>query len=257
MSNFTRVPRLLLTNDDGIEAQGLSILKEIAQELADEVWVIAPEHDQSGTGQSISLHEPLRGWQRGERSWAVDGTPADCVAMALSHFMTDARPNFVLSGINSGSNIGDEVSLSGTLGGAFTGSMLGIPSIAISQAYGVSRKDIRWDTAKTITSKMLKHFLTHGWQKDTCLSINIPNSPLDKIKKFSWARSAKKNIANIHVDARTDHRDQNYFWLTLAERAVAAEDNTDIAILSRNEVAVTCLGTDRSIAVTEPSIIFE
>src|ERR1700722_20117106 len=120
MSNSIRVPRLLLTNDDGIDAPGLKALIDIAHGMADEVWVIAPEHDQSGTGQSISLHQPLRGWPRGAQSWAIDGTPADCVAMAVSHFMVHARPSFILSGINAGANIGDEVNLSGTLGAAFT-----------------------------------------------------------------------------------------------------------------------------------------
>ncbi len=257
MPNSIRVPRLLLTNDDGIDAPGLKALIQIAQDIAEEVWVIAPEHDQSGTGQSISLHQPLRGWPRGERSWAIDGTPADCVAMAVSHFMAKARPSFILSGINAGANVGDEINLSGTLGAAFTGLMLNIPSIAISQAYGTSRQDIRWDTAQAIAPKLLRYFLTHAWHKDTCLSINIPDCDANLIKGFRWARSAINNIANIHIDERDDHREQKYFWLTLERRDHEPDNNSDAAILENNQVAVTCLGSNRSITVDEPWHPFE
>jgi len=116
MSSPIRLPRLLLTNDDGFDAPGLAVLADVAHELSDEVWIVAPEHDQSGTGQSLSIHSPLRCWPRGERRWAVTGTPADCVGIALSHLMGGKKPSFILSGVNAGANVGDEVSLSGTLG---------------------------------------------------------------------------------------------------------------------------------------------
>lgn len=255
MKSPLRLPRILLTNDDGFDAPGLGVLIEVAKEFTDEIWVIAPEHDQSGTGQSISVHNPLRIWPRGEKRWAVTGTPADCVAIAVAHLMGDKRPSLILSGINAGANVGDEVGLSGTLGAAFTGLMLGIPSIAISQDC-VTRQTTKWDTARAIAPKMLNHFLLHGWRKETCLSINIPDLPAKDISGFSWARQCHKNLAGFHIDKREDHREQNYYWLTLVDRTPAHKESSDYTILERGEVSVAVLGQDRSHDVMEPSVSF-
>ena len=127
--------RILLTNDDGIDAPGLAILEAIAAELAREVWVVAPEHDQSGVSHAISLHHALRVSQQGERRFGITGTPGDCAVMGICHLMTDAPPQLLLSGVNRGLNLGMETVFSGTVGGAMTGMMLGVPSIALSQAY--------------------------------------------------------------------------------------------------------------------------
>jgi 5'-nucleotidase len=256
MKSPLRLPRILLTNDDGMDAPGLGVLIEIAKEFTDEIWVVAPEHDQSGTGQSLSIHNPLRIWPRGDKRWAVTGTPGDCVALAVSQLMGDKRPSLILSGVNAGSNIGDEVGLSGTLGAAFTGLMLGIPSIAISQDC-VTRPAARWDTTRAIVPKLLNHFLLQGWRKETCLSINIPDLPAKEISGFSWARQSQKNIAGFHIEKREDHRQQSYYWLSLVERAPALKDASDYTILQRGEVAVTVLGQDRSHDVIEPSVIFD
>jgi len=256
MKTPLRLPRLLLTNDDGFDAPGLAVLIEVAREFADDIWVIAPEHDESGTGQSISFHHPLRCLSRGEQQWAVSGTPADCVGIALGHFMVDKKPSLILSGINAGSNVGDEVNLSGTLGAAFTGLMLGIPSIAFSQDF-TTRAKVRWDTAKTVTQKMLTYFLTHGWRKETCLSVNIPDLPAKEITGFSWAQPCQKNIVGIHVDKREDQRNKDYFWLSTIDKAPVAKKQSDYSILQRGEVAVTVFGQDRSLETGEPSIIFD
>ena len=217
MTSSTRLPRILLTNDDGINAPGLALLEEIAREFSDEVWVVAPEHDQSGRGQSITLTHPLRSLECGERRWAISGTPADCVVMALFHLMADARPSVILSGVNAGANMGDEVNLSGTLGAAFTSLMFGVPSLGISQAF-TSRKNINWKTASAIVPKMLRHFLAQGWPADKCLSINIPDRPAEAITGFSWARQSQKNIVAIEADRREDQREGLYYWLKVIRR---------------------------------------
>ncbi|MBV8088616.1 MAG: 5'/3'-nucleotidase SurE, partial [Alphaproteobacteria bacterium] len=125
--------RILLTNDDGIEAPGLAVLEQIARELAREIWVVAPEHDQSGVSHAVSLHHPIRVSERGPRRFAITGTPGDCAVMGVCHLMRDARPDLLLCGVNRGANLGMETVFSGTVGGAMTGMMLGIPSIALSQ----------------------------------------------------------------------------------------------------------------------------
>ena len=140
--------RILLTNDDGINSPGLHALREIALQLSDDVWVVAPETNQSGASHSLSLHEPLRMRQVDERAFAVRGTPTDSVIMGVRHVLKDKTPDLVLSGINRGANMAEDVTYSGTIAGAFEGTILGIRSIALSQAFGFeSAKAVRWQTA--------------------------------------------------------------------------------------------------------------
>lgn len=249
-----RLPRLLLTNDDGFDAPGLAVLIDIAQEFAKEVWVLAPAHDQSGTSQGITLNEPLRCFPRGSKRWAVNGTGADCVALALTHFMAQSPPALILSGINSDTNLGDEVNLSGTVGAAFMGLTLGIPSIAFHQA-GVKLNGARWQTARAIVPKVLAHLLRTGWRRETCLSVNLPDLPPESITRLSWTRQAQRNIAGIGVRAER-HRQQDYFWLSLHTKEPDKKGNTDHACVMRGEVAVTALALDRSVEITSPPVAF-
>ncbi len=198
----------------------------------------------------------MRCFPRGDKCWAVAGTPADCVGLAVAHLMADKKPSLILSGVNAGSNVGDEISLSGTLGAAFTGLLLGIPSIAISQNCR-TRPETKWETTQAILPKILHHFLVHGWRKETCLSINIPDLPAKEITGFSWGQQSQKNIVGIHIEKREDRRQQDYYWLSLVDKAPAAKNHNDYTILQRGEVAVTALGHERSIDVSEPSVIFD
>lgn len=247
--------RILLTNDDGISAPGLAVLEEIARELSDDVWVVAPEHDQSGTGQSLTLTNPLRASPQGKQRWAVSGTPADCVSMALSHFMKDAKPSLLLSGINSGANVGEEVNLSGTLGAVFTGLMFDIPSIGLSQAF-ITRKNINWAAARSIAPKVLRYFLKQGWPQDTCLSINIPDRPAETIKGFSWAQQSRRNITAIQANEREDQREGMYYWLKVIRETPQDGTSKDCSILEHGEVTVTALKLDRSVATSESFVPF-
>src|ERR1700744_6284857 len=168
------VPRVLLTNDDGIDAPGLAALEAVAAEIAEEVWVVAPEHDQSGTSHSISLHSPLRVSQQGERRFGVAGTPGDCVVMAVRHLMRDAPPALVLSGINRGGNLGVETMFSGTVGAAMTGLLLGLPSIALSQTFS-NASHVRWDTARALAPGVIRQLLAISHDAPTCLNVNFPD----------------------------------------------------------------------------------
>lgn len=247
-----------MTNDDGFDAPGLALLAELAQEFAQEVWMVAPAYDQSGTGQSLSLHDPVRCAERGERRWAVEGTPADCVAVAINHFMADARPSLVLSGINSGGNLGDDLNMSGTAGAAFMALMLGVPAIGISQDYSISREETPWETSRVVVPKVLRHLLAEGWRKETCLSVNIPDAPPEAIKGFSWARQGQKNVSGVTVEKRVSPRSGDYFWLQIERKpSPVVAPNSDYAVLKRNDVAVTVLGLDRSVECAKPSVRFD
>ncbi len=143
--------RILITNDDGIHAPGLSVLERIAAKLSDDVLVVAPEYDQSGVAHSLSLNDPLRLRKISERRFAVKGTPTDCIIMGVRSIMQGERPDLVLSGVNRGQNIADDITYSGTVAGAMEGTMLGIPSIALSQCYGPEGHDaMHWDCAETM-----------------------------------------------------------------------------------------------------------
>src|ERR671937_1934235 len=141
--------RILCTNDDGIHAPGLKIVEQIARALSDDVWIVAPELDQSGVSHSLSLNDPLRLREIGPRHYAVKGTPTDCVIMAARYVVCEPGPDLVLSGVNRGQNVAEDVTYSGTIAGAMEGTILGIPSMALSQVYGPAGRDaVRWDCAE-------------------------------------------------------------------------------------------------------------
>src|SRR6266436_245332 len=152
--------RILVTNDDGIHAEGLDVCEKIARELSDDIWVIAPEYDQSGVSHSLSLNDPLRLREIGKRHFAVRGTPTDCVIMGARHILKDHPPDLVLAGVNRGRNAGEDVIYSGTVAGAVEGTILGIPSLALSQAYkSRSGNPPYWSTAVKFGPDIIKRVL--------------------------------------------------------------------------------------------------
>ena len=160
--------RVLVTNDDGIHAPGLKTLEAIARALSDDVWVVAPETDQSGVAHSLSLNDPLRLREISDRHFAVKGTPTDCVIMGVRHVLKDKLPDLVLSGVNRGANLAEDVTYSGTIAGAFEGSILGIRSMALSQAFGLDKtsKGIRWQTALAHGPRLIRTVRGHGFLLD-------------------------------------------------------------------------------------------
>src|SRR5436190_16602270 len=168
--------RILITNDDGIHAEGLDVCAEIGRALSEDVWVIAPEYDQSGVAHSLSLNDPLRLRQVAERRFAVRGTPTDCVIMGARHVLNGKGPDLVLSGVNRGRNAGEDVIYSGTVAGAVEGTLLGIPSFALSQSY-LSRSDQppHWATAIRNGPDIIRRGLDAGIPRDVLININFPN----------------------------------------------------------------------------------
>src|SRR6202047_1469633 len=155
--------RILITNDDGIHAEGLDICTEIGRALSDDIWVVAPEFDQSGVSHSLSLNDPLRLREIGERRFAVKGTPTDCIIMGARHVMKGRPPNLVLSGVNRGRNAGEDVIYSGTVAGAVEGTILGIQSFALSQAYkSRSGEPPHWATAVGFAPDIIRRVLEDG-----------------------------------------------------------------------------------------------
>src|ERR1700741_2518375 len=174
--------RILLTNDDGVDSAGLHALRQVAAELSQDVWVVAPETNQSGASHSLTLHEPLRLRQIDERAFAVRGTPTDSVIMGVRHILKDKAPDLVLSGINSGANMAEDVTYSGTIAGAFEGTILGIRSVALSQAFGLSgAKSIRWQTGLAHAPGLLRKLLAAEWLPSCVMNINFPDREPDEV----------------------------------------------------------------------------
>jgi 5'-nucleotidase len=236
--------RILLTNDDGIDAPGLEVLEAIAAELAREVWVVAPEHDQSGVSHSISLHHALRVSRRGERRFGVSGTPGDCAVMGICHLMT-AGPQLLLSGVNRGLNLGMETVFSGTVGGAMTGMMLGVPSIALSQAYK-DRHNVLWDASRTLGAKVVRELLAIGWSRDACLNVNFPACSAAESGPITLARQGVGMIEGMHVETRVDPRGMTYHWLNFRRGDRQQGPESDYDALRAGNVVVTPLRYDRT-----------
>jgi 5'-nucleotidase len=242
---FPKVPRVLLTNDDGIDAPGLAVLEAVAAELADEVWVVAPEHDQSGTSHSISLHSPLRVSRQGERRFGVVGTPGDCVVMAARHLMRDTPPTLVLSGINRGGNLGVETMFSGTVGAAMTGLLLGLPSIALSQTFS-DRDNVRWDTSRALAPGVIRQLLAIAHNAPTCLNVNFPDVDAAAAGPLTATRQGAGLVQGIEVLPQVDPRGLEYHWLRFQRGPRENAPDSETAVVASGRVSVTPLYFDRT-----------
>ncbi|HVY15113.1 MAG TPA: 5'/3'-nucleotidase SurE [Rhodopila sp.] len=237
--------RVMLTNDDGIDAPGMRVMEEIAAQIATEVWVVAPEHDQSGQSHAISLHHPLRIFERGPRRFGVTGTPGDCAAMGLCHIMTDTPPDLVLSGVNRGLNLGMETVFSGTVGGAMTAMMLGVPALALSQAF--TRRDaVPWDTARSLAPEVIRKLLAIGWGKQAVLNINFPPLPAAEVGPVTLARQGEGMVAGMHVETRVDPRGMTYHWLNFMRGDRQQGPESDYSAMRAGKIVVTPLRYDRT-----------
>jgi 5'-nucleotidase len=237
--------RVLLTNDDGIGAPGLAVLERVAAQIAREVWVVAPEQDQSGTSHCISLHDPLRISGQGERRFAVFGTPGDCVAIGLRHLMTGHPPDLILSGINRGANLGVETVFSGTVGAAMTGMLLGVPAIALSQAFS-DRAQVPWDTALHLAPGIIRQLVGLDWAQGACLNVNFPDRAPDQAQPLKATRQGKGRLDGIDIVTRQDPRQRDYHWLQLTRMAPPDDADTETGALAAGHVTVTPLQFERT-----------
>jgi len=241
--------RILCTNDDGIHAPGLKVVEEIARELSDDVWVVAPELDQSGVSHSLSLNDPLRLREVGPRHFAVRGTPTDCVIMGARHILGDKMPDLVLSGVNRGRNVAEDVVYSGTIAGALEGTILGLPSFALSQEFSMeTREKPLWETALKFGPEILHRLIEAGVPKNTVINVNFPALAPDEVRGVRVTRQGKRNLGFLKIDERRDGRGNPYFWIGF-ERAAMMDtpaEGTDLAALAAGYVSVTPLRLDRT-----------
>jgi 5'-nucleotidase len=234
--------RILVTNDDGIHAPGLGIAEKIAREISDDVWVVAPESEQSGASHSLTLTTPLRLRRIEERRFAVSGTPTDCVMMAALHVLKEKPPELVLSGVNRGSNMADDVTYSGTIAGAMEGCALGIPSIAMSQANDDdAREKIDWSSGAVHGSALIKKLVAAGWPRGTLLNINFPGCPAEAVTGAMLAPQGRYDLQSTEIEERFDARSQPYYWIGLRRRKATPAAGSDLDAVYSGKIAVTPL----------------
>jgi 5'-nucleotidase len=237
--------RILCTNDDGIHAPGLAALERIARELSDDVWVVAPETDQSGVSHSLSLNDPLRLRAVEDRRFAVRGTPTDCVIMGVRHILFEHRPDLVLSGVNRGQNVAEDVSYSGTIAGAIEGTILGIPSIALSQAYGPGGRDaVKWACAEHHCPAVIQRILELGMPANTLVNVNFPDCAPDEVEGIEACTQGQRNQDLLRLDERQDGRGNPYFWIAFEKRRSTPGNGTDLWAIANGRIAVTPLRLD-------------
>ena len=202
--------RILISNDDGVEAEGIAVLERIARTLSDDVWVVAPATERSGAGHSLSLHDPLRYRQVGERRWAVAGTPTDAVLVGVMEILKDKRPGLMLSGINRGSNLAEDVTYSGTIAAAMEATLLEIPSIAFSNA--LPESGIDWTTPEKFSPGIIQSLSKLTWPTGTLMNVNFPALAPERIKGVKPCPHGRRKLDdNLH--RRVDPHGRNYIWI--------------------------------------------
>jgi 5'-nucleotidase len=241
--------RILCTNDDGIHAPGLKVVEEIAGALSDDVWIVAPELDQSGVSHSLSLNDPLRLREIGPRHFAVRGTPTDCVIMGAHHILKPTAPDVVLSGVNRGRNVAEDVVYSGTIAGAMEGTIVGLPSFALSQEFSMAtREKPLWETALKFGPDIIRKVMKAGIPRNIVINVNFPACAPEEVAGIRITRQGKRNLGFLKVDKRHDGRGNPYFWIGF-ERAAMLDtpaEGTDLAALAARYVSVTPLRLDRT-----------
>lgn len=239
-----RNARILISNDDGIHGPGLAVLEKVAHALSDDVWVSVPETEQSGAGHSLSLHRPLRIREAGKKKFAVDGTPTDCVLLAINHILTDRKPDLVLSGVNRGANLGEDVTYSGTVAAAMEGTLLGIPSIAFSQVY---KDQMNWDVAAHFAGDIVQRLAALAaagrWRKDVLMNVNFPPLAPADVKGFEVAVQGTRKIGD-GITERHDPRGRPYIWIGPQRTGETPIEGSDLAAVEAGYISITPLGVD-------------
>lgn len=237
--------RILITNDDGIEAPGLAVVEQIARELSDDVWVVAPQTDQSGVSHSMTLHEPLRAIPKGdEKRFAVTGTPTDCVIMAFRKLMPGPA-DLVLSGVNFGQNMAEHVTYSGTIAAAMEGTVLGVRSIALSQSFSFRVGDqINWEPSRHHGAAIVRRLMTIDLPPGTFFNVNFPDCKPEDVKGIQATSQGHRNQAFMGIDERLDGRGRPYYWLSFAGKPADSVPGTDLAAIAEKKISVTPLSLD-------------
>ncbi|MFA5950470.1 MAG: 5'/3'-nucleotidase SurE [Hyphomicrobium sp.] len=247
--------RILVTNDDGAGAHGLSVLHQIAKALTDDVWIVAPEMNQSGASHALTLQVPLRYREIGERAFAVRGTPADCVIMGVKHVLKDKAPDLVLSGVNHGSNLAEDVTYSGTIAGAMEGTLLGVRSIAMSLTIGFDPDGVQhWKTPLEHGPRIVEQLLSAEWPRGMLMNVNYPDVAPGDVRDILATRQGRRDQGGLHIEERADTWGDPYFWVGFERRRSDPPEGSDLWAIANGMISVTPLSMNMTHEATREMI---
>ncbi|MEA5113825.1 MAG: 5'/3'-nucleotidase SurE [Geobacteraceae bacterium] len=231
--------KILVTNDDGINAKGLQTLAEVLKKVG-EIAIVAPDRERSAVGHALTLHHPLRATEIGPNCFAVDGTPTDCVNLGI-HNLIAFKPDLVVSGINRGGNLGDDVTYSGTVSAAMEATLMGIPSIAVSLV--TSGEGSNYTAAADFAARLATIVYRNGLPEDTFLNVNVPDLPGARIHPPLITRQGRRRYDGAIVD-KLDPRGRKYYWIGSVEQTFLDLEGTDYHAISRGHISITPLHLD-------------
>jgi 5'-nucleotidase len=238
--------RILLTNDDGIHAPGFAVLEAIASSMSKDVWAVAPAEEQSGAGHSLTLSRPIRLRKHGSRRYSVSGTPTDAVMMALAHLMKENPPDLILSGVNRGANLAEDVTYSGTVSAAMEGALAGVRSIALSQVYAKEGlgDEVPFAAAEAWAERVIKPLVEAPFTPGTLINVNFPALAPDSVKGIRVCRQGIRDYGRLRIIERNDPRGYRYYWFGLAPTIETPGHVTDLEVVADGYIAVTPLYLD-------------
>jgi 5'-nucleotidase len=240
--------RVLIVNDDGIHAPGISLLEKVVSAHCKDVWVVAPDEEKSGASHSVSMHVPIRLRQLGERHYAIKGSPTDCVLMALQQVM-DGLPTLVLAGVNRGGNLADEIHYSGTIAAAMEAALMGIPSIALSQVFERGT-DVPWDTAERYAVPVIEEILERGIEDGGFVNINFPPVHADAVSGIQVVSMGRRPPGAFKTEKRIDNRQVPYFWVHLEPGEGGDVEGSDLRAMSDGAISVCPMQIDMTARAT-------
>lgn len=243
---MTKLNTILIVNDDGIDAIGLVSMVNIAQQICDNVWVVAPMHEQSGVSRAVTLHAPIMVKKITNKRFAITGTPADCVIMAIEVFMKNNEPDLILSGVNRGHNAADFMHLSGTVAGAGMGASYDIPSMALSLMGSISADPtkLHWQMVENLAPNLIKNLVSLQLNAQNIININFPNCSADEVKGIKTCKQGKRADRFVIIDQRKNLRGSTYYWVNFKSTTDKPEKGSELEALQQNYIAVTALTQD-------------
>lgn len=235
--------RILIVNDDGIDSEGIILLERVARKYSDDIWVVAPDIESSGAGHSMSIAHPIRMKQIDERHFSVRGTPTDCALLGIHELTGDRKPDIILSGVNRGPNLADDLTYSGTCSAAMEGAMLGVPAIAFSQVWKY-QTEVQWATSEKYAAIVLDKLLAMDWKRRQMVNVNFPHCPPEDVKGIRVTKLGSRPSGAFHPVGRIDERHVPYWWIKIAFPEGGNETGNDLQAVIDNEVSITPLHLD-------------